>query len=458
MRSFWSNIFVGESWQSTKVPSVGSMVPRPLALLLSVSFLGHAAGRVVIHSAWWGLGPREDRSLSFTCVPNFQTAKSSRCVLFRRLLSAIDSPFESTENLFGITPAWLAANVQTAINRDVKEQYSRASQRQIALFRTAFLDSARARARAERLIGRWGTDDYPSFVLEAEDSDGARTIIRSDRQAIFMLPWEIESHGRRDLSIDRGISDAITALLPKRFPNRDRIGGAALRPLFSEAVLADIKEDWDRLRSEDQIRGPYEQIGQRFQILKSSIVSLGSVDVGDARLGTTHGWESELRDPRIDYPLTIGLFLPFEEGQQPVTEVFLRRIEGVVDLVTTVPWLKTYAKEHPEVKIHLRFVGDRSFSIKANKDMVDDLRRHGQERVAEVVEHLAPDCAFLEVEEGYRHWSRWVVLPDRRSVLWHFQGSKALIFEADRFRTWDFFGFRSAGAVVSPDGELITLP
>ena len=433
------------------------MISRRLALLLSVSFLGHAAGRVVIHSAWWGLGPRQDQSLSFTCVPNFQAAKSSRCALFRRLLSAIDSSGDSTEALLGITPAWLAANVQTAINRDVKEQHRRPSERQISLFRVAFLDSAKADDRAKKLIAQWGTDDYPSFALAAEDSDGTRTTIRSDRQAVFMVPWEIEFRGRREFSIDRGVSDAIVALLPKGFPNRDRIAGAYLRELFSEAVLADIKADWDRLGTEDQVPGPFEQIGRRFQILKSAIVSLGSVDVGDARLGTTHGWESELRDPRIDYPLTIGLFLPFEQGQQPVTEVFLRRIDDLVDLVTTVPWLKTYAKEHPEAKIHLRFVGDRSFSLKAAKDMVDDLRRNGQERVAEVVEDLAPNSAFLEVEEGYRQWSRWVVLPDRRTVLWHFQGPKALIFEADRFRTWDFFAFRSAGAVVSPNGELISL-
>jgi hypothetical protein len=422
-----------------------------LLLLLLAGAVGNAAGRVTIRSKWGGLGTPQDQSLSFTCAPNFGSAKSGRCSAFRHLVAALESPrAEYSPESLGITTAWLAANVDSAVEHDLPKHDRPHSKDQIALFRAIFLDPAKTDTLVRSFA--YGTDDYPSFSLEAIDSDGSRIGIRSDDQSICMVPWLIDFHGQQYLGYDRRVSDAIFALLPKGFPNRERIGGLYLREKFSQSVLASIQKDWNRLGSKVNVAGPFGEIESRFEILDSSIVTISSIDVGEAEFGSSHGWKVELRPSRVDYPLTIGLFLPFAKGQQPTTETFLRRVNYFIDLVTSVQWLRTYVEGHPPTRVDLRFVGDRSFSIKAATSMVHDLRRNGQTAVSKVVEASAPDSAFIEVQDEKGQWSRWLVLPDRRTVLWHFKGPKALHFPDEQFRTWDFAGWRSAGALISPEG------
>ena len=218
---------------------------RLLVSLALACFVGNAAGRVTIRSTQAGLS-FQDRSLTFACAPDFQSAKSGRCALLRRVLSAIGSPrAEYSPESLGITPAWLTANVDAAVEQDLQD-YFRPSQDQIRLFRNTFLDPART-GELVRRFRAFHTDDYPSFVLEAYDSDGTHIIIQSKDQSICMLPWEIESHGRQYIAYDRRIGDAILALLPKHFPNRDKIGGTYLREEFSRGVLYEIKSEWDLL-------------------------------------------------------------------------------------------------------------------------------------------------------------------------------------------------------------------
>jgi hypothetical protein len=373
------------------------------------------------------------------------------------LLAALESPrTEFSPASLGITPKWLAANVDLAIQQDLPKHDRPHSKEQLRLFRTTFLDGDKAEALV-RSFG-YGTDDFPSFVLEAEDSDGSRTIVNSDDQSVCMLPWRIDYRGKTYVAYDRSISDVIVALFPKGFPNRDRVGGAYLRAKFSEAVLANIRKEWNLLGSQFQIGEAFQEVARRFEVVESSLVSRASVDVGTAEHGASYGWSAELRDARADYPLSIGLFLPIAKGQKPAPDVFLGGIDRFVLLVGSVPWLREYVKSHPDAKVELRFVADRSFSVMAAASLVNDLKEHGRESLATIVAREAPESAFLEVQDEHRQWSRWVILPDRRAVLWHFKGPGALLFSADQFRTWNYSGWTSVGALVSPDGALIGSP
>jgi hypothetical protein len=138
--------------------------------------------------------------------------------------------------------------------------------------------------------------------------------------------------------------------------------------------------------------------------------------------------------------------------QLPEIRPFLQRIDGFIDLTGSLPWLRDVMKRNTEMSVQLRFVGERSFSLSAAASMIGDMRTNGMEDLASVVEKRAADCAFLEVDYAGSS-SRWVILPDRRSILWHFNG-KPLDFVLSDFRMWDYQGWHSVGALVLPDGEL----
>ena len=52
--------------------------------------------------------------------------------------------------------------------------------------------------------------------------------------------------------------------------------------------------------------------------------------------------------------------------------------ENYVDLALSVPWFAKYVKEHPEIKIEVRFVQDRSMSTTAQNELLDDIARIGR--------------------------------------------------------------------------------
>jgi hypothetical protein len=72
-----------------------------------------------------------------------------------------------------------------------------------------------------------------------------------------------------------------------------------------------------------------------------------------------------------------------------------------------------------------------------------------------VVSQAAVDSAFIEVDTGSGCWSRAVVLSTKEVLLGHFQCDSALGFAAKDFDTWDYYGWRSTGTLVDPDGTLV---
>jgi hypothetical protein len=58
-------------------------------------------------------------------------------------------------------------------------------------------------------------------------------------------------------------------------------------------------------------------------------------------------------------------------------------------------------------------------------------------------------CGFDRLAERVR-----VVLPNRDVLLWHFKGNSVLGFHGEALDSWDYYGWRSTGATVRPDGTL----
>jgi hypothetical protein len=52
-------------------------------------------------------------------------------------------------------------------------------------------------------------------------------------------------------------------------------------------------------------------------------------------------------------------------------------------------------------------------------------------------------------------YSRWIVLPDRNMVLWEFQGALPENWSEKQFNTFDCYGWKCAGALISESGEIV---
>jgi hypothetical protein len=385
--------------------------------------------------------------LQFSCSPSIELAEDAKCRQVRGVLAAAEQRVPSASgNPMGITSQWLTANVDAAAQNDLPHAQKPTSE-QLALFRSAFVDASLIKQFCCRTDDLGHTDDYPHARVEILGQGGRRILLSSDRQNLFMVPWTLEEAGKRSVVNDRAIGDALYKLLPAGFPNRDRIGGINLRAQYSGFVLSRIQDKWDIAGSSNRLGSVFKEMGKRFQIVESSITYIGSVDVEGA------GWWGKVRFPDASIRGNVGFFFPMIGDQPPNPRVFYAQIDGLVQRVKSVPWLTRYLSTHKSAQIELRFVDDRSLSGKAAKDMIDELRKNGKPSQAGRVGQEYKTCVFVEIEDGPRNWSRWVILSNSDMLLWHFQGPSALGYPTRGRRMWDSSGWKGIGLTVRPDGS-----
>jgi hypothetical protein len=113
---------------------------------------------------------------------------------------------------------------------------------------------------------------------------------------------------------------------------------------------------------------------------------------------------------------------------------------------------------HPKVNVELRFVKDRSFSEKAMRVFADDMRHLGKESLVKDVAAVQKGTSLLLIGRTY-YQGYWLVLPDKRMVLWRFIGDDSLLkWKSEKFNRKDCSDSQKecVGAVISPDGALIS--
>jgi hypothetical protein len=125
-------------------------------------------------------------------------------------------------------------------------------------------------------------------------------------------------------------------------------------------------------------------------------------------------------------------------------------------LALSVPWLNRYLADHPEQNMYIRLVHDRSFSAIAMQNFAADMKKLGKESLASEVAMIQDKAALVFLDYG----SNWVVLPDKRMILWKhylpasFLKWKATDFTFERCADHNAINGGCIGAVVSADGTL----
>src|SRR5688572_16794233 len=231
--------------------------------------------RIKIVSTWGGLGEPQRNELLIVHTNRGYQARDKRIErrLVGELLRAIDEPEVKKLELanIGITQEWLAANAETAAGEYANSHISRAAPNQRALFLSSFKNVQ----LAERLLpsilkGNW-TDDYPTLRIEITDSDSRQTVISSDEQAPFMLPFEIDGNGHGTRTYNANISRAVSALLPEKFTNKPRLSGVALRGELAAAVMRHIEDDWNLLDVENKAGPALGELKKTYQLRSADL-------------------------------------------------------------------------------------------------------------------------------------------------------------------------------------------
>ena len=75
--------------------------------------------------------------------------------------------------------------------------------------------------------------------------------------------------------------------------------------------------------------------------------------------------------------------------------------------------------------------------------------------LAEKVRLDGMNVVFLQVESVPGEWSRWIILPNQKMILWQIEGNQALKWNMSDFNTVDKHGLVNVGALVSEHGEII---
>lgn len=288
---------------------------------------------------------------------------------------------------------------------------------QRALFAAACSDAARVAPLVPRLYGgARHTDDYPSITLTVTTTQGDRIVLASQQQVPLMLPWQIERAGVKATTWDGSLARAIAGVMPEGFPNRERAAGKGLAEALARACLMSIAEEWDELGAREKAADAIARVGPRFEVASQSVKGIGSVDTDlmDER------WNALLRSRTGAPALLLSTSLPYREEKVWGVSAMLARADHDLALVDTRAgaWIAA----HPGTVVEVRNLGARSLGEKAEASVVADLRTGGRSDLAAEVSAAAEAVVFVEVTEPGAAFSRWIIFPDGRWLLWQVQG------------------------------------
>jgi hypothetical protein len=165
-----------------------------------------------------------------------------------------------------------------------------------------------------------------------------------------------------------------------------------------------------------------------------------------------------VKKPAFPKDFSENAILLYKSGKVYGVNDFLQGAGRYENLALSVPWLSRLRSDHPDWPMTLLWVHDTSLSDKGMRQFANDMHRLHKEALAEDVRKAQHDVAVLNV--SYGDW--WLVMPDKRMILWRFESVMGLLgFKRSNFRPQECTDYQGVtggcvGAVVSPEGELLT--
>jgi hypothetical protein len=447
-----------------------------LALIVAVSspaFPAESAVRQIeIKSSWGGLGRPQNTELAVRHDNGEYRIGNMRIdpANVESLLASIRQPPQmkpTLENL-GMSEQWLT-NAADKLEKDAEHndggdsalyKLEHGSADQKGLFRRSYTDPNFMAKVLPEIFRCCHTDDYPGVKVTILYDDGSRTVISSHSQSEFMLPWKVEGGNATVETFNKNISVALAAIMPKKATNRERVSGQGLDLALAWVVMDAIEGDWNLSNVKVHASEALVKIGNVYKILSADINPYHDVTFGIyVKDGKGEGEENLHVDlSRHSFPagFVVRAILLYKDNAVSGVDQFLQNVPRYEDLVLAVPWLARLRANQPRSGTTLLWIHDKSLSDKALKNFAADMHALGKDSLAEEVRQVQAQVAVVNV--SYGDW--WLVLPDRRMVLWQYESVMGLLgWKKSDFHKHDCTDYQGVtggcvGAVVSSDGEL----
>lgn len=423
---------------------------------------------IKIVSSWGGLGTPGTSELVITATKkgyraNGDSVDPARVEKLIAALYARPIPEVDATDL-GITQQWLDQNADAAAEEYSSGYLARAEPNQRELFYSSFRDLKFIKGVLPSVFRGGWTDDYPNLEVDVTEMNGTGFVVRSRSQPIYMIPLEIEKNGSTTRTFNSHVARAIADLVPKKFSNRDRLAGTDFRGRLAEAVIGKIEPEWERLHAVNIVGPDLAELTKTFSVKSVEINAYHGIDHGkEWKKGekTESNLYLVLKNEAMPECLAIRLIEPVVDGKVQNVDAFSSTIGSYQTRVLSIEWLRKLATSG-RFPIWLRFVKDASMSEKAVETFTEDMRLLGKtELVSEVAQHRR-EIALISVGGGLDYYqSYWLVMPDRRVILWRYGYNFGLGFALNDFAsktcpTYHSGTVQCVGAVISPDGEVVS--
>ncbi|MHB8500846.1 MAG: WG repeat-containing protein [Candidatus Acidiferrales bacterium] len=416
---------------------------------------------IVIHSGWGGLGTPQRLTVTILGTSDgFQRDdKSVKPALVQALVAAAEAaPIVKPDpaNL-GIDQSWLRSQLALVEDR-MPGKMPNATARQKALFESTFTNPEKISGVLPSLFTYSSFDDYPNVEVKIKFSDDSQLSLTSHSSYEFMLPWTIRGPNSGD-TYNAEISRAISALLPPKGTNKERLVGPGFGFRLAEAVMNSIEKQWKEIGAEDRAGDSLAKFRSQYIITASDINPYHSAEYGlswspkgphETNLHVT------LSKPNFPPNLAVeGIFLSEGNRIQGVDE-FLKTGSRYEDLTLSITWLMDWLRDHPDRHAYLFNVHGLSFGEHAMQTFAKDMKLRERDDLVEKVRAQQSQIALLKIDGA-----DWLIFPDRHLLLWRYEWFRGLLkWTPNDFGEGECASYRvnnggCSGREISPEGMLI---
>lgn len=416
---------------------------------------------IEIHSGWGGLGQHQDITVTIRGTPDGfeRNGKPVKPALVHALVSAAEARAISKPDPvnLGITKSWLQSQLASVEGR-MRGQMSAATTRQKALFESTFTDPEKVSSIVPRLFTYTKFDDYPYAEVKIKFSDGSEVTLTSHSYYEFMLPWT--THGANgEETYNADISRAISALLPSKSVNKERLEEVEFGFDLADAVMNSIDKEWKDIGAEDHAGDSLAKLRSRYTISASEINPYHNAEYGVSwRAKGPHETNLHVTLHRPGFPPNLAVEAVFlsEGGKIQGVDEFLQTGLRYENLTLSVPWLMDWLGEHPDSHAWLFNVHGLSVGEHAMQTFSKDMELRKRNDLVEKVRAEQSEIALLKIDGA-----DWLIFPDRHLLLWRYQWFRGLLnWKPDDFGEGECAEYRvnnggCSGREVSSDGTLI---
>jgi len=449
------------------------LIMPPLGLVVAIILVSAPTGprqspplrEIEITSEWGGLGPFTRSAL--TIVDEGRGFHQGNRNLERRLIdelvSALDEPpiAEPLPSNLGLDLAWLQEKSEI-VPLSYPDGRSAPSAEQKTLFRSSYTNPGIITKLVPNLFSYTRTDDYPRVEVIIHFMDGSGMTIRTKSQYAFMLPWEVVKEGESFSTYNAHVSLALAALMPEGATNRERMKGEGLDEQLSDAVMQYIEDDWNMLDAIDKVPGTLARLKTQYEVRRAEINSFHHPEYGKTwRRGHSRETNLHVELSKEEFPSNFceQVILEYRGGEPDGLDAFLTQASDYEKLVFSLAWLNRYIPEHPLIQFRLLFIHNQSLGEKAMQVFASDMEAIGKNGLVKEVRKSQRAISLLMIGTTYAE-SYWLILPDKRMVLWRYEGRSGLLnWTNTLLRTRDCASYQGVtggcvGALVTSEGVL----